>query len=157
TARTTIRLLSYMAESPMWESFWATLPEAGESDGLRRMYSTRAARNLRAKTGTIDRVSALSGYVRAANGEFLAFSIISNNVPSTWRAKRVEDAIGARLASFTRPGSPTRMTAGATQGGATPDTAPAVRVGQATGGATGAAPDRTGPRSYRIRPGDNLE
>lgn len=157
TARTTIRLLSYMAESPMWESFWATLPEAGESDGLRRMYSTRAARNLRAKTGTIDRVSALSGYVRAANGEFLAFSIISNNVPSTWRAKRVEDAIGARLASFTRPGSPTRMTAGATQGGAAPDTTPAIRVGQATGGATGAAPDRTGPRSYRIRPGDNLE
>ena len=39
---------------------------------------------------------------RAGNGEQLAFSIMSNNVPSTWRAKRVEDAIGARLASFTR-------------------------------------------------------
>ncbi len=67
------------------------------------MAGTPAAHNLRAKTGTINRVSALSGYVRAGNGEQLAFSIVSNNVPSTWRAKRVEDAIGARLASFTRP------------------------------------------------------
>src|SRR5690606_2866934 len=44
-----------------------------------------------------------SGYVRAANRERLAFSIVANNVPSTWRAKRVEDAIGARLARFDRP------------------------------------------------------
>src|SRR5690606_41965094 len=58
----------------------ATLPEAGAQDGLRRMYRTPAERNLRAKTGTIDRVSALSGYVRSADGERLAFSIISNDV-----------------------------------------------------------------------------
>lgn len=157
TARATIRLLSYMAESPMWESFWATLPEAGESNGLRRMYSTRAEGNLRAKTGTIDRVSALSGYVRAANGELLAFSIISNNVPSTWRAKRVEDAIGARLAAFNRPGSPTRMTGGASQGSVATDTVPTVRVGQAADSTTTATAGRTGARSYRIKPGDNLE
>jgi D-alanyl-D-alanine carboxypeptidase/D-alanyl-D-alanine-endopeptidase (penicillin-binding protein 4) len=98
-----VDLLSLMAASPMWEAYWETLPEAGASDGLRRMYRTDAEGNLRAKTGTIDNVSALSGYVRAANGERLAFSIISNSVPSTWMAKRVEDAIGARLAEFTRP------------------------------------------------------
>lgn len=106
SARALIDLLAYMAHSPMWENFWETLPEAGNSEGLRRMYQTRAERNLRAKTGTIDRVSALSGYVRAANGERLAFAIISNNVPSTWRAKRVEDAIGARIAAFDRPRAP---------------------------------------------------
>ena len=98
-----VDLLALMAESPMWQPYWETLPEAGASDGLRRMYRTDAERNLRAKTGTIDNVSALSGYVRAANGERLAFSIISNSVPSTFTAKRVEDAIGARLAEFTRP------------------------------------------------------
>jgi len=103
TPRAVVGLLSYMAASPFWEPYWESLPEAGARDGLRRMYKTGAERNLRAKTGTINRVSALSGYVRAANGERLAFSIISNAVPSTWRAKRVEDAIGARLAAFQRP------------------------------------------------------
>jgi D-alanyl-D-alanine carboxypeptidase/D-alanyl-D-alanine-endopeptidase (penicillin-binding protein 4) len=102
SARTMIHLLSFMAKSPMWESYWSTLPEAGVSGGLRRMYGTPAQGNLKAKTGTIDNVSSLSGYVRAANGERLAFSIISNNVPSTWRAKRIEDAIGVRLASYHR-------------------------------------------------------
>src|SRR5690606_36661580 len=73
-----IRLLTFVANSPMAEPFLATLPEAGAQDGLRRMYRTPAELNLRAKTGTIDRVSALSGYVRSADGERLAFSIISN-------------------------------------------------------------------------------
>ena len=102
SSRTFIHLLSFMAKSPMFESYWQTLPESGVPGGLRRMGGTAAAGNLRAKTGTIDNVSSLSGYVRSANGERLAFSIIANNVPSTWRAKRIEDAIGIRLASFDR-------------------------------------------------------
>jgi D-alanyl-D-alanine carboxypeptidase/D-alanyl-D-alanine-endopeptidase (penicillin-binding protein 4) len=102
SARTVIHLLSFMAKSPMFDSYWSTLPEAGVVGGLRRMYGSPAQANLKAKTGTIDHVSSLSGYVRARDGEHLAFSIISNNVPSTWRAKRVEDAIGIRLASYHR-------------------------------------------------------
>jgi serine-type D-Ala-D-Ala carboxypeptidase/endopeptidase (penicillin-binding protein 4) len=109
SARTLIRLLGYMADSPMWEAYWGTLPEAGsqQRDGLRRMQNTAAGGNLRAKTGTIERVSALSGYVRASNGERLAFAIVVNGAPSTWQAKRIEDAIGARLAGFTRPATAT--------------------------------------------------
>jgi serine-type D-Ala-D-Ala carboxypeptidase/endopeptidase (penicillin-binding protein 4) len=105
SARGLIGLLAVMAESPMWNDYWETLPEAAAPGGLRRMGGTAAASNLRAKTGTIDRVSALSGYVRAANGERLAFAIISNNVPSTGMAKRIEDAIGVRLAAFDRSGA----------------------------------------------------
>jgi serine-type D-Ala-D-Ala carboxypeptidase/endopeptidase (penicillin-binding protein 4) len=103
SARGLVGLLALMAESPMWNDYWETLPEAAGPGGLRRMGGTSAAGNLRAKTGTIDRVSSLSGYVRAANGERLAFAIISNNVPSTGMAKRIEDNIGARLAAFGRP------------------------------------------------------
>lgn len=102
SARTMIHLLSFMSRTPVFDAYYSTLPEAGVSGGLRRMYGTKAQANLKAKTGTINNVSALSGYVRAADGEHLAFSIISNNVPSTWRAKRIEDAIGARLASYAR-------------------------------------------------------
>jgi D-alanyl-D-alanine carboxypeptidase/D-alanyl-D-alanine-endopeptidase (penicillin-binding protein 4) len=106
SAATIIGLLQMMAASPNWDNFRATLPEAGNRHGLRRMYRTKAQGNLRAKTGTLRDVSALSGYVRAEDGELLAFSIISNHVPSTWRAKRIEDRIGARLAAFARPTLP---------------------------------------------------
>ncbi len=107
SARHFVGLLESMAHRPSWTQYWASLPEAGRARELGRMYRTAAAGNLRAKTGTIERVSALSGFVRAADGERLAFSILLNRAPSVARAKAVENQIGARLASFTRlrPGS----------------------------------------------------
>jgi D-alanyl-D-alanine carboxypeptidase/D-alanyl-D-alanine-endopeptidase (penicillin-binding protein 4) len=101
-ASTFVNLLGHLAESDLWGDLWATLPEAGNRRELARMYRTPAAGNLRAKTGTIEGVSALSGVVQSRDGERLAFSIMVNGTPSTSRAKRVENDIGARLASFTR-------------------------------------------------------
>lgn len=101
-ARTFVDVLSRMSRTESWEAFWATLPEAGNRRELPRMYRTAAAGNLRAKTGTIEGVSALSGLVVSQDGERLAFSILVNGTPSTTRAKRVENDIGVRLASFTR-------------------------------------------------------
>jgi LysM repeat protein len=66
------------------------------------MYRTPAAGNLRAKTGTIEGVSALSGVVQSMDGERLAFSIMVNESPSQNGAKRIEDELGVRLASFVR-------------------------------------------------------
>lgn len=100
---TLVRVLDHMAAGSDWGSFWSTLPQAGNFRELRRMYRSPAADNLRAKTGTLKRVSALTGVVEARNGERLAFSILSNEVPSTSAAKAVEDRIGIRLASFVRP------------------------------------------------------
>ena len=100
-----VGLLRQVAESDNWDAFVSTLPEAGRS--LRRMYGTPAARNLRAKTGTIDGVSALTGIVTTRDGETLLFSILSNELRSTGPAKRVEDRIGARLAEFRRDVGPT--------------------------------------------------
>jgi serine-type D-Ala-D-Ala carboxypeptidase/endopeptidase (penicillin-binding protein 4) len=134
-----VSLLAVMAESPMYERYWETLPEVGGPGGLRRMGGTGAVGNLRAKTGTINNVSALSGYVRAADGERLAFAIISNNVPSTGMAKRIEDAIGARLAGFQRG------VAGAPAAGA----AAAESAAPAAGASSG--------RTYTIRNGDTLD
>jgi serine-type D-Ala-D-Ala carboxypeptidase/endopeptidase (penicillin-binding protein 4) len=157
-----VSLLSVMAESPMWQTYWETLPEAGSPQGLRRMHQTRAQGNLRAKTGTIDRVSSLSGVVTAANGERLAFAIIANNVPSTAVAKGIENVIGVRLADFDRPHSGTPSAAGAPAAstpapepppqGAAPaapapeTTAPAARSAEASGG-----------RTYTVRAGDTLD
>ncbi len=101
-AATFVSLLARMADDPLWGEFWQTLPVAGNRRELARMYRTPAAGNLRAKTGTIEGVSALSGVVQSSDGERLAFSILVNGTPSTSRAKRVENGIGARLASFSR-------------------------------------------------------
>ena len=105
SARTVIQLLSMMHRSPMSRATSRRCRSRASAD-CDAWAAAPGAGNLRAKTGTMNNVSALSGYVTAANGERLAFSIISNGVPSTWRAKRVEDQIGARLASFTRPDLP---------------------------------------------------
>lgn len=97
-----VELLVFAARSDFANPFWSSLPVAAVDRQFQRMHNTPAADNLRAKTGTIDGVSALSGYVRSGDDELLAFSILSNGVSSTWRAKRAEDAIGVRLAQFRR-------------------------------------------------------
>jgi D-alanyl-D-alanine carboxypeptidase/D-alanyl-D-alanine-endopeptidase (penicillin-binding protein 4) len=96
-----VSLLSFVAAAPYAPTFWATLPEAGLRQELNRMHQSAAAGNLRAKTGTISRVSALSGVVHTAQGEPILFSILSNQVPTS-SAKRVEDRIGIQLASTFR-------------------------------------------------------
>jgi PBP4 family serine-type D-alanyl-D-alanine carboxypeptidase len=109
SAKALVQLLDFMASSSLWDDFWSTLPEAGIRRELGRMGGTPASRNLRAKTGTMEGVSALSGMVRTRSGERVIFSIISNEVASEIRAKRAEDQVGIRLASLTRPlegGSP---------------------------------------------------
>jgi D-alanyl-D-alanine carboxypeptidase/D-alanyl-D-alanine-endopeptidase (penicillin-binding protein 4) len=97
-----IELLRFAAQAPVWDPFLKTLPQTGARDGLRRMARTAAEGRVWAKTGTIRNVSALSGYVRAGNGELLAFSILNNQAASTTRAKRLEDQIVSRLAAFDR-------------------------------------------------------
>jgi len=103
SASTFVSVIQRMASSTGWGAFWASLPEAGRRGELGRMYSTAAARNLRAKTGTIEAVSALSGMVRTQDGERVVFSLLVNGTPSTTRAKRVENQVGVLLASFQRP------------------------------------------------------
>jgi D-alanyl-D-alanine carboxypeptidase/D-alanyl-D-alanine-endopeptidase (penicillin-binding protein 4) len=137
-ASTLVDILTHLSRSPLWKQFWATLPEAGRPRELRRMYHTRAARNLRAKTGTIDHVSALTGMVRSADGERLVFSILVNGTPSTARAKGVENRIGARLASFSRGFQP-------------PET-----LEEATDVATLADETTQSSRRYRVRRGETF-
>jgi D-alanyl-D-alanine carboxypeptidase/D-alanyl-D-alanine-endopeptidase (penicillin-binding protein 4) len=135
TARTFVETIHAMRDSPLWNDYWASLPRAGTRGELGRMYRTPAARNLRAKTGTIEGVSALSGMVRSRDGERLAFSLLVNDSPSQTRAKRVENLIGARLASFER----------------SPGNVPTI-VAETRAPRSGVA----GPERHRVTRGENL-
>ena len=109
TPRALVQLLAHMRRGTEGEAFYRSLPVAGE--GLsQRMALTPAAGRLRAKTGTLRDVSALSGYVTTADGEELAFAVIVNNAASIRRARDVQDSVGVRLSVFTRgPAAPARQ------------------------------------------------
>ncbi len=93
-------LLKDMALRSDWPVFWSSLSVAGVDGTLAdRMRGTTAQRNVHAKTGTLTVASCLSGYVRAANGTWLAFSILMNGGPiDVVAAHAAQDAIAVALA-----------------------------------------------------------
>lgn len=103
TPRAVVRVLDAAHRAPWGELFRNSLPVAGVDGTIaNRMRGTPAAGNVRAKTGTLDKARALSGYVTTADGQLLLFSLLANNysVP-TREVERVQDLIAAYLASTT--------------------------------------------------------
>lgn len=103
------RLLQAMWEKfPTAPEYMAALGIAGKDGTLRfRFEGSEAVGRLRAKTGTLENVSALSGYLQAVSGEKFVFAVIVNDFPG--RASTVVqhiDAIGATVAAQGSPGGP---------------------------------------------------
>jgi D-alanyl-D-alanine carboxypeptidase/D-alanyl-D-alanine-endopeptidase (penicillin-binding protein 4) len=73
------------------------LPVAGEDGTLQRRLTARPYRgNVRAKTGYVSGVGALSGYARTRGGIEVAFSILINdtvNPPGTYSMRETLDSI----------------------------------------------------------------
>ncbi len=105
TARQIVDLLVYMAgREDLAPSFLSALPIAGVDGTLEeRMRGTAAERAVRAKTGSLAGVSALSGYVASAGGERLAFGMVMEFFPgSTGPRRAVQDSVVAALARLRR-------------------------------------------------------
>ena len=98
-----VRALIYAHKAPFSRAFHESLAMAGDRRGtLRNLFrGTAAEGNLHAKTGYINDVRTLSGYVRARNGELIAFSFLYNG-RGTSAARGVQSELGALLADFTR-------------------------------------------------------
>lgn len=102
----TTRLLHYMWHHPdpaVRHAYINSLPLGGEEIGtLRTMFrSGPAAASVAAKTGTIGYARALSGYVTAADGTPLAFSIMVNHhTIGNVQSNRIIESIVNTLASF---------------------------------------------------------
>jgi D-alanyl-D-alanine carboxypeptidase/D-alanyl-D-alanine-endopeptidase (penicillin-binding protein 4) len=68
-----------MAQTPQAAAYRASLPTAGITGTLgHRFRNTVAQGNLQAKTGTMNGVSALSGYLDIPGPQLLVFSIMVN-------------------------------------------------------------------------------
>lgn len=107
TPRAVVQLLRYAAEQPWAELYRDSLPVAGEDGTLTdRMKGAPAAGRIFAKTGTIGRTNALSGYAETLSGERLIFSILGNNDSvHVQDANRVIDAMCvAMVEEFGRKG-----------------------------------------------------
>ena len=96
------QLYVFMNRHRYASSWRESLTIAGVDGTLQnRFKNTIAAGNVRGKTGTIDQVSALSGYLTTSAGEQVAFSVIVNALPAGSAAQRaVIDEIVLALANF---------------------------------------------------------
>ncbi|MHB2007050.1 MAG: D-alanyl-D-alanine carboxypeptidase/D-alanyl-D-alanine endopeptidase [Acidobacteriaceae bacterium] len=88
-------LLRYVAEQPWGAEFRATLPIGGVDGTLSDRFTRGPLRGrVFAKTGTLDEVNALSGYVTAKNGRTLIVSVLCNgHMPEAKGITKMIDAI----------------------------------------------------------------
>jgi len=97
TATAIARILTTTWRDPALKSaFWSALPAAGEQGTLvHRLNKTAAVGVVRAKTGTTNEASALSGYVR----DRFAFVVVQNGAPvSATAARKAQDRFAIALA-----------------------------------------------------------
>lgn len=82
TSRMLTDLFALMFERPDAEAFRNSLAKGGVDGTLKKRYEGLEG-HVFAKTGYIEGVRALSGYVRTYDDEWLTFSIIYNNIPGS--------------------------------------------------------------------------
>jgi len=89
-------LLAVWNDVDLRNPFWASLSIAGVNGTLEdRLRAPRTRGAVRAKTGTTNRASALSGYVRDRYG----FAVLQNGFPvSAWSARKAQDRFATALA-----------------------------------------------------------
>ena len=85
-------LLVFMNKHPYGKVLYDSLPVPGIDEGLNRRFpSPRYENKIHAKTGTIAKVSTLSGYVDTLNGDILAFSILMNNFENLTDIQKIQN------------------------------------------------------------------
>ncbi len=104
SADSLVQLLRSMRQQKNFEIFYDSLPIAGTDGTLSdRMKKSRTKNNVHAKTGSMANVSTISGYVKTADGEMLAFSIsVNNSMAAKDIVETLQDKAIEKLAEFAR-------------------------------------------------------
>jgi D-alanyl-D-alanine carboxypeptidase/D-alanyl-D-alanine-endopeptidase (penicillin-binding protein 4) len=99
--RAMVTFLAYAAKQPWFAQWKASLPDAGEDGTLDARFPDPPLKgHLFAKTGTLGEANALSGYLDAASGRTLIFSIfVDDHTPATHAARVTMDKIVTAIAA----------------------------------------------------------
>lgn len=102
SANSVIELLHAISKRRMYKDFTSTMSVAGVDGTTRgRMINTYAWNNAHSKTGTLNGVTALGGYVATKDGQLAAFFITMQSFGRGASGyKRIQDAIVQKLAAF---------------------------------------------------------
>lgn len=95
TPQVLVALLNYAYQTPsVGNHLMPALPIAGVDGTLeKRMKDSAAQGNVRAKTGTLEAISSLSGYLKASNGHDLSFCIINQGIVRSSQGRDFQDKI----------------------------------------------------------------
>jgi D-alanyl-D-alanine carboxypeptidase/D-alanyl-D-alanine-endopeptidase (penicillin-binding protein 4) len=101
TPRATAQLLAFAATQPWFAQWKAALPIGGVDGTLEDRFTQAPLKgHVFAKTGTLGESRALSGYLDAASGKQIIFSIlVDNHTPGTSADRAVMDKIVAAIAA----------------------------------------------------------
>jgi D-alanyl-D-alanine carboxypeptidase/D-alanyl-D-alanine-endopeptidase (penicillin-binding protein 4) len=99
TPNALMKLLQYNARAPYFQAFYDALPVAGVDGTLAdRFHNTPLEGRIHAKTGSLEHVNALSGYMNLPRERCLAFVIVGNDHPLHWSdATKVIDKIALQI------------------------------------------------------------
>ena len=99
--RATASFLAYVARQPWFQQWKASLPDAGENGSLSHRFPGPPVKgHVFAKTGTLGESRALSGYLDAASGRTVIFSVmVDDHTPATTADRTTMDKIVTAIAA----------------------------------------------------------
>jgi D-alanyl-D-alanine carboxypeptidase/D-alanyl-D-alanine-endopeptidase (penicillin-binding protein 4) len=99
--RATATFLAYVAEQPWFPQWKASLPDASDDGSLRHRFPDPPVHgHVYAKTGTLGESRALSGYLDAASGRTVIFSVfVDDHTPATAADRITMDKIVTAIAA----------------------------------------------------------
>lgn len=73
-----VKFLAAMMKSPYYKEYFESLPIAGQSGTLKHMFMVNSNGQIFAKTGTLNGVKCLAGYIKTRSNKILVFSLLIN-------------------------------------------------------------------------------
>lgn len=74
-----VKYLANLMNEKYYKTFQESLPIGGQTGTLKRMFNTVGNGQVFAKTGTLNKVKTLAGYMKTNSGKTLVFSLLINN------------------------------------------------------------------------------
>jgi len=100
TAAQLTQMLRLASHDPVFPSFYASIPVVGVSGTVKGLAKgSKAVNNVRAKSGTTERVKSYAGYFTSPSGELRSFAILVNNYDSNGGriARQMEEILAAMV------------------------------------------------------------